>query len=61
MSAVPVVWSDNAEPPNTDIQTNDSSVGMIITPSTNSLTVRPLEIRAINIPTKGDQEIHHAQ
>src|SRR5690554_3858373 len=27
----------------------------------NSLMVRPLEIRAINVPTNGDQEIHHPQ
>ena len=26
-----------------------------------SRTERPLEIRAINMPTKGDQEIHHPQ
>jgi len=28
---------------------------------TNSLTVRPRDIRAMNMPTKGDQEIHQAQ
>ena len=31
------------------------------TPKINSRMVRPLEIRAINIPTKGDQAIHQPQ
>ena len=28
---------------------------------TNCRMVRPLEMRAMNMPTKGVQEIHHAQ
>ena len=50
-----------AAPPKTDIHRNDSRVGISITPMTNSRTVRPLEMRAMNIPTNGDQEIHQAQ
>jgi hypothetical protein len=61
MSPAPEACSDSAEPPNTDIQTNDRIVGMIITPRMNSRTVRPLEILAMNMPTNGDQEIHQAQ
>ena len=38
-----------------------STLGTIITPITNSRIVRPREMRARNMPTKGDQEIHHAQ
>ena len=43
------------------IQTNVNPVGISNTPTINSRMVRPRETRAINIPTKGDQEIHHAQ
>src|SRR5699024_7718998 len=32
-----------------------------VTPLTNSRIVRPLETRAINVPTNGDQPIHHDQ
>lgn len=32
-----------------------------MTTETNSRNVRDLEILAINVPTNGDQEIHHAQ
>ena len=35
--------------------------GMNSTATTNSRTVRPREMRAMNMPTKGDHEIHHAQ
>ena len=38
-----------------------SAVGTSRTPVMNSRTVRPLEIRAMNTPTKGDQEIHQPQ
>ena len=36
-------------------------LGMSSTPTTNSRTVRPLEMRAMKVPTKGAHEIHHAQ
>ena len=36
-------------------------VGAATTPSTNSRMVRPREMRATKVPTKGAQEIHHAQ
>ena len=32
-----------------------------MTTQINSLMVLPFEILAINIPTNGDHEIHHAQ
>src|SRR5699024_12924 len=38
-----------------------SEVGTSSTPVMNSRTVRPLEMRAMNTPTKGDQEIHQPQ
>lgn len=36
-------------------------VGIVITYRTNSRSVLPREIFARKMPTKGDQEIHHAQ
>jgi len=39
----------------------EAPTGANRTPPTNSRRVRPREIRAINMPTKGDQEIHHPQ
>ena len=47
--------------PNTVIHKKVKPVGTSSTPMANSRTVRPREIRAINMPTNGDQEIHHAQ
>src|SRR5690606_994746 len=47
--------------PKTAIQIKLNIVGMIKTAATNSRIVRPLEILAINSPTYGDHEIHHAQ
>ena len=38
-----------------------SKLGKITAPAINSRTVRPSEIRAMNIPTNGAQLIHHAQ
>jgi hypothetical protein len=35
--------------------------GTKIVPKINSLMVLPRETLAINIPTNGDQDIHHAQ
>jgi len=39
----------------------DAKVGAQITPIINCLIVLPLEILAINMPTKGVQDIHQAQ
>src|SRR5699024_9421859 len=47
--------------PNTDIQIKLNSVGSNNTAAIYSRIVRPLEILAINNPTYGDHEIHHAQ
>ena len=50
-----------AELPKTVIQRKVKAVGTSSTPMMNSRTVRPREIRAMNIPTNGDQAIHQAQ
>ena len=50
-----------AVPPNTENQNAQKIVGTRRTPRTNSRTVRPLEILAMNIPTNGAQAIHQAQ
>jgi len=47
--------------PKTDIQIKLNNVGIIKTAAINSRTLLPFEIFDINSPTKGDQEIHHAQ
>lgn len=49
------------DPPKIVNHSAQNSVGTAKTPKMNSRTVRPLETRAINVPTKGDQAIHHAQ
>src|SRR5690554_4671133 len=48
-------------PPNAENQRKVTSAGRIKTQRINSLIVLPFEIRAINVPTKGDHEIHHPQ
>src|SRR5690606_24405032 len=53
--------SFSAVPPNTVNHTNASVAGTNSTAATNWRTVRPLEIRAMNTPTKGAQEIHQPQ
>jgi len=50
-----------AVPPKTVIHRVHASEGTISTETMNSRTVRPRETRAMNMPTKGDQEIHQAQ
>jgi hypothetical protein len=50
-----------ADPPKTVNHRKLKSVGAKSTPKTNCRIVRPREIRAMNVPTKGAQEIHHAQ
>src|SRR5690606_26047783 len=47
--------------PKTDIHIKLNKVGIIKTATINSLIVLPFEILAINNPTSGDHEIHHAQ
>ena len=41
--------------------TNDTRLGTTMTKPTNCRMVRPLEMRAMNMPTNGVQETHHAQ
>ena len=55
-----VAWF-SAVPPKTVIHRTQTVVGMINTQMMNSRTVRPRLTRAMNMPTKGDQEIHQAQ
>ncbi|SIB18847.1 Uncharacterised protein [Mycobacteroides abscessus subsp. abscessus] len=63
-SAMLVPWNRSkcrAVPPNTAVHKRAMSGGMISTPTTNSLMVLPLDTRAMNAPTNGDQAIAHAQ
>ena len=50
-----------ALPPKMQSQKKARVVGTNITPTMNSRMVRPRLIRAMNIPTKGAQEIHQPQ
>ena len=50
-----------AVPPRIANQTNDTRLGTTITQTTNCRIVRPFEMRAMNMPTNGVQEIHQAQ
>ena len=50
-----------AAPPKIENQTRLTRLGTRITPPTNWRIVRPRLILARNMPTKGVQEIHHAQ
>ena len=45
-------------PPRVENHSRLTTVGMIITPMMNSRMVRPLEMRAMKVPTKGHQAIH---
>ena len=60
-SAPPPSSRFRAVPPNTDIHRKESNVGAATTPRIISRTDRPFEMRAMNMPTNGDQEIHHPQ
>ena len=51
----------SAAPPSTENHSSVTSVGTSSTPATNSRTVRPREMRAMNTPTKGAHEIHQPQ
>ena len=61
MSAAPESCKSMAVPPRMANHTKLTTLGARITPKTNSRMVRPLEMRAIKVPTNGAQEIHHAQ
>ncbi|MNC47312.1 hypothetical protein D3C75_963650 [compost metagenome] len=54
-----IIWI--AESPNTVIHSKVKPAGTNSTPQTNSRMVRPREIRAMNKPTKGDQDNHQPQ
>ena len=57
-----VFWSSQiAVLPNSVIHNRLKPVGTNKAPRMNSRIVRPREMRAMNRPTKGDQEIHQAQ
>ena len=60
-SRTPSSCNFSAVPPKTDIHRKLSSDGTITTPRISSRTVRPLETRAMNMPTNGDHEIHQPQ
>src|SRR5690606_18821923 len=47
--------------PETVIHRNVTIVGTNRTPLTNPRTLRPYEMRAMNMPTNGDHEIHQPQ
>ena len=61
MSLPWVSCRSKAEPPRIENQTNDTSEGIAMTNTTNWRIVRPLEMRAMNIPTKGVHDTHQAQ
>lgn len=54
-------WIPIAPPPKIANHKTETTDGTSSTPVTNWRIVRPLEIRAMNMPTNGDQLIHHAQ
>ena len=60
-SAAPVSCRSIAAPPKTANHTKLTPLGISSTPTTNSRIVRPLEMRAMKVPTNGAHEIHHAQ
>src|SRR5699024_2263712 len=59
--SVPLSCASMAEIPNVVNQMKLMIAGTRSTPDKNSRMVRPLEIRAMKIPTKGAQAIHQAQ
>jgi len=54
-----IIWIP--ESPNTVIHSRVKPAGTSITPRANSRIDRPREMRAMNMPTNGDQEIHQPQ
>ena len=61
VKSVPFICTSIAVAPNAENQKKLMTEGKINTPVKNSRIVRQRETRAIKTPTKGDQEIHHAQ
>lgn len=61
MSTPPLRCRSKAAPPRIENQTKLTRLGMAMTKRTNWRMVRPLEIRAMNIPTNGVHDIHQAQ
>ena len=57
----PACSSEMAEPPKMENHTSDTTDGTITTVKMNSRMVRPREMRAMNMPTNGDQDTHQAQ
>ena len=57
----PAMTCQMAVPPNAAIQNVQTTVGRRMTQIANSRTVRPRETRAMNMPTNGDHDTHHAQ
>ncbi|MNH29349.1 hypothetical protein D3C72_1228300 [compost metagenome] len=56
-----LITRSSAVLPKIDSQARVKPSGISNTPLTSWRTVRPLEIRAMNMPTNGPQEIHQAQ
>ncbi len=54
-------WTSIAVPPKIANHTRLTSDGTISTPVTNWRIVRPRLMRAMNMPTNGVHETHHAQ
>ncbi len=61
MSTTPVSASRMPVPPSTTNHRAVAPLGMSSTARRNSRIVRPLEMRAMNVPTKGAQDSHQAQ
>ena len=59
--SVPACWRSIAAPPKMQNQTMLTRLGTSSTPVTNWRTVRPREMRAMNMPTNGVHESHQAQ
>src|SRR5699024_5264000 len=60
-SPVPNHCRNRPLPPQIENQIMPTRVGTSSTPATNCRTVRPLEMRAMNTPTKGAHAIHQPQ
>ena len=60
-SVAPISCALIAAPPKIANHTRLTVLGTRSTPVTNSRMVRPREMRAMNMPTKGVQLTHHAQ
>ena len=61
MAVFPFITSSIDTELKAEIQRQVTMVGTINTPKINCRIVLPFEIRAIKVPTKGDQAIHQPQ